>query len=496
MSFSFYIHNAHFALELIGAVVFLMAAWLTFDTYTLRREAATLTRAIGLSFCALFEIIQAVNSGSDILSYLAFALFIIGLLLIALSFVAVRKLAVNAVLVFPAFSAWDSYLHAAVSFLSLVVALASFRHGEREYNKTWRPFSLGFLLLALGLLVSISARGDESSMLYVGGDVVVLVGLASVARWVWQFLALRIRESLILIFISVSLFLATIVTLAFSTILIGQVTAETNNNLLANARVLDLDVQSLKQEALAKAQLIAQSPDLKTAVSKNDFPSLEQITEGFLESDALGFVTVTDPNGAVLVRANALSRRGDTLVGERTIEEAQQGTSFVTIEESPVEKLSIRAGSPIVVAGKTIGIVIAGYPLDNAFVDNLKRITGLDMFVYEGGTSVAASAFATDGRTRLVGVSAPASALSGTLQSGGTLTARGMFLGSPYLASYLPLINGDGKTIGMLSSAKSEQDILDIENATNRLTLITIVLIMLILALPLYLLTKRLTAQD
>ena len=72
MSISFYIHNAHFALELIGAVVFLMAAWLTFDTYTLRREATTLARAIGLSLCALFEIVQAANSGSDILSYLGF----------------------------------------------------------------------------------------------------------------------------------------------------------------------------------------------------------------------------------------------------------------------------------------------------------------------------------------------------------------------------------------------------------------------------------------
>ena len=412
------------------------------------------------------------------------------------SFVGVRKLAVNAVLVFPAFSAWDSYLHAAASLLALVIAFFSFRHGEREFNKTWRPFSLSFLLLAVGLLVSTAAKGDEGSILFITGDVVVFLGLISLARWVWQFLQLRIRESLILIFISVALFLATIVTLAFSTILIGQVTTETDNNLLANARVLDLDVQGLKQEALAKAQLIAQSADLKTAVAKNDFPSLEQVTEGFLESDALGFLTITDPNGAVLVRANALSRRGDTLIGERAIEEAQRGNSFVTIEESPVEKLSIRAGSPIVVGGKTIGIVVAGYPLDNAFVDDLKRVTGLDMFVYEGSTSVAASAFATDGRTRLVGVSAPSEAIAGTLTGGATLTARGSFFGSPYLASYLPLVNGDDKTIGMLSSAKSEQDILDIENATNRLTLITIVLIMLVLAAPLYFLTKRLTEEE
>ena len=493
MSLSFYIDNAHFAIGLIGAVAFLMAAWLSFDTYALRREFTTFARGLGLAACALFEIIAAVGAGSDVLSYFGLFLFLIGLLLIVASFLGSRRLAASSVVVLPAFSVWSAYLADAASFLLILVALLSFQHGRREFNKSWRPFSLAFVCIAVGTLLNTSSVSGANSMLFVAGDIVALIGFLLLARWVWQFLQLRIRESLTLIFISVSLFLATVVTLAFSTILVGQVVTETDTSLLADARVLNLDVGSLEQEALAQTQLIAGNQDLAAAVAANDFPSLEQLATNFLQSDGLGFVTITDGNGVVLIRGNALSQRGDTLVDDRAFEEAQLGNPFVTVEDSAVEKLSIRAGAPIVVKGKTIGVVIAGYPLDNVFVDNLKRITGLDMFVYEGGTSVAASAFASDGRTRLVGVSAPSSVVASVMGNGTPQTAQAIFFGLPYQASYLPLVNGDGKTIGMLSAAQSEQDILNIENATNRLTLITVILIMLALSAPLYILTKRFT---
>ena len=496
MSLYFLINNARFAIELTGAVTFFIAAWLTYDTYNFRKDSTTLVRAIGLGLCAVAQTITAINLGNDILSYLGFIFFALGLLAVLSSFLKSQQLQVHAVLVIPAFTLWQGYLVVVLAFLSGAVAFLSYRRAKQELNNTWTPFSIALGLVGVGLALSVVAHAVETSPLFIAGLLSKLVGFGYLARWVWQFLQLRIRESLVLIFTSVALLLSTVVTLAFSTILISQLSSQTEANLITDARVLDLHLQSLHEESLAKAALIATNKDVAGDILANDFSALSQTAETLMETYNLGLLTIADEGGAVLVRAHALSKRGDSIIGARTFEEALHGNSFVTIEENSVEKLAISAGAPIMQKDKIIGVVIAGYPLDNALVDSVKRITGLEMFIYTGSVSSAATALAADGRTRLTGEEVTDPVVRATVLVGGkTTTAQANFYGQPYLASYIPLKNGDGKIIGMISAGKPQQDILDIANSTNRLTLITIILIMLILALPIYLFTKRLTQE-
>ena len=498
MSFYFFVNNFHFALELLGAVALFMAAWLTFDTYSVSREGRILVRTLGFGLFALWQVIAAINTGNDLLSFVGFTLFIIGLVCVLGSFLKRQKLAaMPAILIVPSFATFTGPLYGAAAVLLLAIAYASNLQSKKEFNTTWRPFSIAFLLLGIGSVFAIFAKGNEVSLFALIGDAFELVGFLFLFAWVWQFLALRIRESLIIIFISATLLLSTIVTLAFSTILITQITSQTEASLLTNARVLDLNIKGLKQESLAEATLLSVDPRLGEAIVANDFPTLQTIAEGFMGQYALGFVTVTDAQGTVLIRAHALSRLNDSLSGERAFEKALIGSAFVTVESSPVEKLSIRAGAPVTHKGKIIGAVIAGYPLDNALVDSIKRVTGLEMFVYENDTSVAATAFALDGRTRLTGLRLTDDKVGNSvLKDGQSMTAQTDFYGQPFLASYLPLTSGDDKIVGMLSAAKPQQDILDIVNATNRLTLITVILIMLVLAYPIYVFTRRLTSEE
>jgi hypothetical protein len=497
MSLSFYVNNAHFALELMGAVVFLMAAWLMLDSYYARKQFATIARAIGFALAALGQVLFAVNAGSDVLSYAAYALFLLGLFLTLVSFLKTEQLHVQAVIILPAFGLWSRYLHAAAALFLFGIAFLSFRQSQKEYNKTWIPFSIAFALLGASVLTGMFDGGNQESLYFIAKDILKLIGFALLAKWVWQYLQLRVRESLVLIFIAASLFLSTVVTLAFSTILVQQIATQTDASLLTDARVLDLQIQGLEEQAIAKTSLIAYDPALPVAIAASDFPTLEEWAERIMEDQKLGFVTLVDAQGEVLVRAHALSRRGDSLFTERAVEEALSGSAFVTVEKSPVEKLSIRAAAPIIgEENKTVGAIVAGYPLDNALVDSIKRLTGLDMLIYDEATSVAATAFAADGRTRLTGIALQdAEVREKVLQGGESITVRTVLRGQSYRTSYLPLTNGDDKIVGMLSAAKSEQDILDIENSTNRLTLITVVLIMLVLAWPIYLFTRRLTEE-
>ena len=147
----FLINNFHFALELFGAVVFLMAAWLTSDAYSVSKDSTTLFRAIGFGFVSSATVIHALNYGSDVLAYIGIFLFIFGLLLLLISFLKIKKLEVSSVLIIPAFSNWGPSLSGISVILLFAVSYLSFRQFKREFNKTWVPLSVAFCFLGFGL---------------------------------------------------------------------------------------------------------------------------------------------------------------------------------------------------------------------------------------------------------------------------------------------------------------------------------------------------------
>jgi hypothetical protein len=498
MSFYFLVNNFHFAFGVIGAIIFLMMAWLTFDSYTLQKNNHILSRFLGFTFIFVWQMIRSFNVNNDVLSYIGFIIFIIGLILVLASFLENKKLVANAVIVIPAFSLFSSSLYIVSTVLLLVIACLSFLQWKKEYNKTWIPFSIGFALLAIPYIINVFwANMDQVSVIYIISSVVELAAFCVLGYWLWQYMKLRIRESFVMISVGVVFLLATIVTLAFSTILIGRVSDETSSNLLSDVKVLSFYVDSIKEESLAKSEVVSLDKDLIDAVQKKDFVELEKIGEDLLEKYKLGFLTITDTDGSVLLRAHALSSRGDTISGERILEEALLGNPTVSIEDSKIEGFSVRAGSPVMYKDAVIAVVVVGTQIDNAFADKLEKLTGLETFIYNKDVSFASSAFDSDGRTRLVGETlANDEVKKAVLDEGGIITGSSKIYGTLFHSSYAPLLNSDDKIVGMLSVSKPQQDIVNIANATNRLTLITVTLIIIVLSLPIYFISKRYTDDE
>ena len=499
MSWFFILHNLHFALELIGALVFLMGAWLSFDAYLVRPSSASVLKTIGFSLLAVWQVVHSFGAGGDVGNYVASIIYIAGLLVVIVSFMAEAKpLTTRAIIILPAFGA----LLIPVRFIEFaglaVIAFLAYRKANRDLDPAQAPLWKGFSLLALGALFGHFYGLDSVNAAWGIGHIFELAGFVSLAWWVWQYLRLRLHESLILIFVSASLFIATAVTLAFSTILINRIEHETEQSLLTDVRVLDFAIQGLKEEASAKVQLLALNEKLPSLIQKNSVPELESLATGFLDAENLGFLTVTDENGIVLMRAHAVATRGDDISKDRTVDEALQGKPYTTIKSGSAEKFSIRASAPVYSAkNKIIGVLVAGFPLDSALVDKIKRVTGLDMSVYEGDIAVANTALNVDGRSRIIGIRLADTAVAdAVLSRGEAITVRTEILSRPFLASYLPITNGDNAIVGMLSAAKPQQDILELANATNRLTLATVIILLLILSTPIYFLTRRLISAE
>ena len=499
MSLFFLLNNIHFALEILGALAFLIVAWLALDSFLVRRNFKGASRGIGFALLAIWQIIHAFNFSSDSVIFLGYALFILGIFFILINVLAESLIArpeFKAVLILPSLAAALNPLNIAVTVGLFLITFLSFRQYKRETKKALMPFWVAFLFLSLGSLSAIFYNPDSFSGLWAIGHGLELVGFFALGWWVWKYLELRIREELLLVFISLTLFMAVIVTLTFSSILITRMEDQTREGLLTNARVLDFTISGLQEEALAKTKLFARDLELVQALSSDDFIKIEELASDFMNEENLGFVTVLNKEGFVILRAHALSKKEDNLSKEKSIEAALTGMPLVTVETSPVEKFSIRAASPVIKDGKILGIIAGGFPLDNVLADKMKRVTGLDMSIFEGNVMVAATHLHPDGRTRSIGIKQTDPEVLQTVLGGGKgTTIRTNIFSRPYLASYLPIKDVEDNIVGMLSAAKSQNEILKTAEQSNRLTLGAVVIIMIVMVMPVYFITKRLSKE-
>lgn len=499
MSLFFILNNFHFALEALGALAFFIVSWFAFDAFRLRRDFLTASRGVGFLSLGVWQIIHAFGFTSNLWPYAGYAFYIFGLFMVVLNLILERpapRPEFKAILILPALAVSETYANMAASFLYFFIALFSFRQYKGEFKKALKPFWIGFSFLFLGSFSSIFYDADSLGSLWILGHGFEVAGFLALVWWVWQYLQLRIREELVLILISGSMLISIVVTSVFSIILVGQIEKSASASLLTNARVLDLRISSLKEEALAKTKFISSRSDLAEAMAKNDFQNLQKLAESYLEKEKLGFLLITDKNGEVALRAHSLAKKEDDLSHEKAIGEAIRGLDFVEIEYSEAEKFSIRAASPLISKGKPIGAVVGGFLLDNAFLDNMKGITGLEATIYYGDKVVATTLLDLGGRSRSTGIKlVDAGVKAKVLDMGEEIVLRMEILSRPAVASFIPIKNSDDKAIGMLSSVKPQREILELAQSVNRLTLMTVTILMLILALPIYFFTKRLSGE-
>jgi len=276
MPLFFLLNNIHFSLEILGALVFLIVAWLAFDAFIIRRDFLTVSR-------------------------------------------------VKAVFLLPALTALRQPFNIVATIGFSLITFISFRQYKREFKKSLLPFWIAFLFLTLGSLTSVFYTSDSLSTVWIIGHLLELVGFFALASWVWSYLQLRIREELLLIFISFALLMAVMVSLTFSTILISRMETQTKDNLLTDARVLDLAILKLQEEALAKAKLLATRTDIKELLKENNFIELEKLSNNLLQEEKLGFLIILDKEGYVVLRAHALTKKDDNLSNERAVEKALAG---------------------------------------------------------------------------------------------------------------------------------------------------------------------------
>ncbi|MDO8557650.1 MAG: cache domain-containing protein [bacterium] len=499
----FWINNIHFAIEFFGAVMFIVAAWLIADAGKLTRTKKSLVKVFGFGAVAVWQVLHALDISNELLLLGGMTLLILGLLCIALSVILetppLRPKTFELLFFIPSVAGLLSGVYVAGGLLSLAIAVLAFRRYKAELNKPLKPFWFCFAFLAASFFLgSVSVKSLSPGTLWFAEHALRALAFGILAVWVWQYLLPRLKEELLLIFVAMSLAVSLVVTFTFSALLLARMRADASQSIQANARVFSYTLSRMSSELRAKSINGAGDEKLSRALATKDFAAMEDQAKMLQERLMVDFLTLTNETGEVLVRANLRTARGETILGDSAGVMALSGISAGDIGTTLPEGLSVRGASPVKdTSGKILGIIEVGESLDNVFLDAFKKVTGLDATVFQNDTLYASTVLDIDGLTRPTGVKLTDAAVrQSVLENGQAYSGGAFFLGRPHLASYIPLKDSKGTTLGIIATSRPEVEISKAAIATNRLTLFTTLLIVLALLIPAYFIVRKISDEQ
>ena len=280
-------------------------------------------------------------------------------------------------------------------------------------------------------------------------------------------------------------------------------------------------------------QYLAKTPEIVRAAAAGDraalYGRLVQIKKEF----AFDIVNVVDPEGKVLVRANAYDAYGDSMAHYRTIQEVVRtrapaaGTGVLDPENirfegpsivgrtpipivptplarprsSPLESraLVIKIAAPILEGGRLRGILYAAVLLNNnsEFIDRFKRLVfkeekvrGKDVgttTIFLGDIRVATNVIDSEGR-RAIGTQVSEQVYRRVFEEGRVWLDKAFVVNNWYMSGYSPLFDIDHKPLGILyvGILKQKYDLI-LRGTTLSFLLVICVTILLAIALAVYL---------
>lgn len=544
LDWQFLAQNLHFSISLFAALVCFAVFWLYFDAWSNNKEKKEVYKSLGFLFLSLSFLIfgalteQTTTSRTRIDNFLeplflilhsaGYVFIIIGELVDPIQekpdiFGRKKNPPIGpqpAPSATPAIGGGFSIgsLGAAsaakllVPFAGFIIAGLYLRRATKGLERHLRPVGFAFLCLAIFDLLSLSSQLRETlnpivyswvapyGPIWLAGHLFLLLGSIILGRWVWKYLTKRIQSQLFMIFSISTVTIFLIATISFTFLLMSSLRGAALSNLETAANTLNYALGSKKAESSASAEIIAQNPSIANAVNSQDHEALVKLTQSFLAKKRQSSLIIVDSSGQVLLRGEDPSQYGDSLSSDLLIRRALIGDSTSTIVSTEgvlYPLVYVRTATPIRDSGGTvIGATVAGLTLDNAFVDGIKRQTGLDTTIYAENTRSATTLEAEDGKSRLLGIKeANVSVVEQVLRKGQNFKGTVNISNKPYLAVYAPVKDSENVPVGMLFIGSPRIDLLKTAGQSVQLTFLMSVVLLLLASWPAYVAARYINRQ-
>ena len=247
------------------------------------------------------------------------------------------------------------------------------------------------------------------------------------------------------------------------------------------------------KEMKLRAIMLAENPEVAKAVEAKDSAAVLAIMQRICKDIPVDSITISDQKGIVIARTHDPGKKGDSVLGQNNVREALKGNVTTGVESGTVVKLSARAGAPVRnSAGEIVGVITPGVTLSkNEVVDRIKQLFGVDATLFLNDVRETTT-IAVDGQ-RQVGTKLDPKIADIVLQQGKPYQGSATIFNKPYVTSYQPLQGPDGKTIGLIFSGKSLQEVTATQYKMT-FTILAIAVTTLLLALfCTFILAKKIT---
>lgn len=511
----------HFALSIFGALVFFSAGWLYLDSWNVARKNKTpLFRCLGFFLLALVSIAHATSIEDPQIETVRELAKIMGLGFILLSLFVEpildppKKPQSQTLAILPiSLSFVSSALTPVSGVLYLLVALMYWFKTGAGYEKQLRPAFFAFLFLALGEFTKITTIWQDTAIVFWSniltkfGPVWILqhtfetIGVIILAIWIWGYTRFRLQVQLFIISVSLSLIIFLATAVLFSFLLLKNIEADALSHLKTDLNVLQYTIERLGQEAQASSRVLTKDSDFRRAFATTDKESLYNITQDFMVNTNLSFLQISSLSGEILARAEDKEKIGDTVAEDPLVKSALANiplSTIVTQEGITSPEVQVKTAVPILdtSTGSVLGVVITGMTLDNAFVDGVKKVTGLDTSVFGDNKRAATTFLAPDGTSRLLGtLETDEEIIKTVLEQGKTFTGANQVLNQPFYSAYAPLKTVDDKTVGMLYIGKLQTTLFAAAEKSIQLTFLGSVLLILLSLIPAYFISRFIKEQ-
>ena len=222
----------------------------------------------------------------------------------------------------------------------------------------------------------------------------------------------------------------------------------------SNVNDLKSEIGVLTEKAKESAILLGQNQNVIEGVKSKNFSVLQSTLDDLNAVLGLSTISVTDDKGNVIIRQHKPDEKGDNISDQTNVQKALSGDISATLEEGELVKLSSRAGAPIKNNGIVIGAVIVGYTYDQlTLLDDYKANDGMEFTIFSGATRLVTTI--QENGSSASGTEMDPKVQEAVLQNGQDYSNNIMLFGEKYIATYVPLVDTDGKIIGAVAGAMS-----------------------------------------
>jgi hypothetical protein len=522
----FILVDSHFILSLLAALVFFAIAWLYFDAWSANRKMKETTLFFGFLFLAISFVAQSViidqallnqtNLGVDIATLIknisritGYAFLIIGQIVVPLQPIPTKDKNMVGAFLLP-----TSYKLPAIFLLPILAAVTGFLYLRRAtigLENHQKPIALGFFVLSVSELLGLSLLFRDTNninllnligpfgILWIAERVFLALAIFIFGRWIFGYLLKRFDIQLFMILTTTSLVIFLSTTVFFTYATLNNLTNEAYDSIKTDVGVLNYSIESKKSELITSAELVAQNSGIISAITSKNKKNISAIASPVLISKKISSLVITSETGAILFKAEDPEFSGGSLSENSLVKKAIGGISAsgISIKDGATAPVTVvSAVVPVISKSKTVGTVLIGFDIDNAFTDGVKSATGLDTSVYAGNVRSATTFTASDGVSRYIGIKEENGEIKKTVLTDGIGFTGGVnILNTPYFASFSPLKDVEGIPVGMLFTGRPQVSVLQTAARSLQLTfLVTAILLVLSIA-PSYFISKYISAQ-